>query len=106
MHRSIPVVARSLAALGLFAAETAALIGLATSSPSGARAATVRTSFSLPTMNTPITIPLHVGSASLHLDDARDYILLMPSKKNNGPLYNRGGTAVELIGGYMSTTTK
>ena len=106
MPRLIPLVVRSLAVLALFAAATAALLSLSGSSPSRARAATVGTSFPRPTMNNPITIPLHVGSDSLHLDDSRDYILVMPSQKKTGPLYIRGGHDVEVIGGYMSTTTK
>src|SRR3954464_714371 len=106
MHRPIPVAARSFAVLALFAAATVALIGLSSNSPSGARAATVGTSFPRPAMSNPITIPLHVGSDSLHLDDARDYILVMPAQKKTGPLYIRGGHNVEVMGGYMSTTTK
>ena len=106
MPRLIPLVARSLAVLALFAAAIATLFSLSGGSPSRARAATVGTSFPRPPMNNPITIPLHVGSDSLHLDDSRDYILVMPSQKKTGPLYIRGGHNVEVIGGYMSTTTK
>jgi hypothetical protein len=109
LHRPILLVARSLAVLALFAAATATPLGSSGGSPSRARAATtvpVGTSFPRPTMNSPITIPLHVGSDSLHLDDSRDYILVMPPQKKTGPLYIRGGHDVELIGGYMSTTTK
>ena len=106
MPRLIPLVVRSLAVLALFAAATATLLSLSGSSPSRARAATVGTSWPRPPMNNPITIPLHVGSDSLHLDDLRDYILVMPSQKKTGPLYIRGGHNVEVIGGYMSTTTK
>jgi hypothetical protein len=109
LHRPILLVARSLAVLALFAAATATPLGSSGGSPSRARAATtvpVGTSFPRPTMNSPITIPLHVGSDSLHLDDSRDYILVMPPQKKTGPLYIRGGHDVEVIGGYMSTTTK
>ncbi|HEV8450512.1 MAG TPA: hypothetical protein VGQ45_03700 [Gaiellales bacterium] len=108
MRRPIPLVARSLAVLALFAAATATLPSSSGGSPSRARAATapVGTSFPRPTMTSPITIPLHVGSDSLQLDDSRDYILVMPSQKKTGPLYIRGGHNVEVIGGFMSTTTK
>jgi hypothetical protein len=106
LPRLIPLVARSLAVLALCAAAIATLFSLSGGSPSRARAATVGTTFPRPPMNNPITIPLHVGSDSLHLDDSRDYILVMPSQKKTGPLYIRGGHNVEVIGGYMSTTTK
>jgi hypothetical protein len=74
--------------------------------PAPARAATapaVGTSFSRPTMNSPVRIRLHRGTDKLHLKDNHDYILKMPARKKTGPLYIKGGGDVEIIGGLMST---
>jgi hypothetical protein len=66
----------------------------------------IGTSFPRPSMASPITIALHVGSDNLVLNDSRDYILQMPAQKKTGPLVISGGRNIEIIGGYMSTNVK
>ena len=92
----------------VIAASAAAYVAFASGggSPSRATAASVGTSFARPSLSNPITIQLHVGADSLHLDDSRDYILKMPGQKKTGPLAIRGGHNVLIVGGYMSTTSK
>ena len=109
MPRPTRLVVRSVAILALLLVVSTTLCGLSNGSATRARESTtvpVGTSFPRPVMNNPITIALHVGADTLHLDDARDYILVMPAQKKTGPLYIRGGHDVEIIGGYLSTTAE
>ncbi len=77
--------------------------------PPRANATTAETSaalgtiFARPALRDPIRIRLHVGGDHLRLNDARDYILIMPPlRKKTGVLEIKGGRNIRIFGGYIS----
>ncbi len=81
-------------------------VGFPTSSRSAAATTTAVTSvFSRPTMRNVIRIRLSTGADHLRLNDRRDYVLVMPTRKKTGVLEIRGGRNVIVVGGYLSVSS-